>query len=634
MNKKYVSRRADFEYAEGYEKYVFSDGIEGVKSHLDVMLEVGELIESSGVRWDSKKKLRSAYQGVVGGQEITLEIVNEKKKELEEFHEMMLITDKLHETILQNVDSQLTEKYNILLNGITVNNGENKYYTGEYGYREKTITYYDDQTGEMVESTYQERYEISLDEYLDMNDTPASAIKDYYIDKVNMYRYQVLNNREMSIEEKQGIFKQSIGDIASSYYTGDLGEFVILDSTEDENRKKEYAKWKWLKDGVSWVMLAVSIAAAPFTGGLSLYAAGAAAAWMAGTNLYGVLTGYDFYTGERLTDGEKWIAFLTAIASVIPVVGRTGKVVNWMNKLESLNKTFALNAAKAVFALGDDVLDVASGFILGHETGDWKAGLMQGFFGAVSLSAHGAYAIFRKVSGLVDLMNMRAIKSSFDKIDDDQLKSIFKNAGKDIDVGKLRGILNKIDDPDIIKKIKNAIDNGDELPWSTDLLEFLGKNKSLDSVMLGSELLDSTQRKGNFGEILMDEYYKAKGYEKIDLRKDVIRELDDKIEKGIDAIYCKKDNAGNVVEYIIGEAKYGTSQLNNLVDGTRQMDNDWVTERLKDALGADSQDIKKITDLLENNDSSISKVVFRVDSDGLISEKILDADGYIKKVGS
>ena len=38
----------------------------------------------------------------------------------------------------------------------------------------------------------------------------------------------------MSPEEKQKIFNQSLGDIASSYYTGDLEEFLILDNAEDE----------------------------------------------------------------------------------------------------------------------------------------------------------------------------------------------------------------------------------------------------------------------------------------------------------------------------------------------------------------------------------------------------------------
>ena len=54
-------------------------------------------------------------------------------------------------------------------------------------------------------------------------------------------------------------------------------------------------------------------------------------------------------------------------------------------------------------------------------------------------------------------------------------------------------------------------------------------------VRYGEEALSSNLKKGNFGEIVQDEYYRQFGYERIS--KDMVTGLDDDGRKGIDGVY-------------------------------------------------------------------------------------------------
>lgn len=65
-------------------------------------------------------------------------------------------------------------------------------------------------------------------------------------------------------------------------------------------------------------------------------------------------------------------------------------------------------------------------------------------------------------------------------------------------------------------------------------------------------------------------------------------------------VYYKED--GNP-QYIIGEAKYGSSQLGNTRDG-RQMSNNWINNRIDSALGNNTQMADTIrTELIVNLDN-------------------------------
>ena len=64
----------------------------------------------------------------------------------------------------------------------------------------------------------------------------------------------------------------------------------------------------------------------------------------------------------------------------------------------------------------------------------------------------------------------------------------------------------------------------------------------------------------------MDVYFKSQGYERISL--DRVTDLNAPTHQGIDGVYYNLDGHP---PYIIGEAKYGSSRLAILADGTPQM---------------------------------------------------------------
>ena len=462
-NQKYISIKSDFlEKTELQLDYQYDYGMKEVEGYLTTLSQIDGLIEESGLNRENKNTLKTVFQQNA----IDATIVKTKQEEYQEFHRLMKLSTRLHGELMQNIDSQLTNRFNLLLNAIRANNGDNKYLTSIEAEREVTNTIIDEY-GNPYEYTYTETYNISLDELLDIENTPIQAIQDYYIDKVNTYRFQVLESN-LTPREKQEIFSQSIGDIASSYYTGDLGEFGILDSTEDKLRKEEYAKHAWWKQALSWVAVGLSIIAIPLTGGLSLGLTIAAASWMAFSAGYSAITGYDFYTGERLTDGERWIQGLVAIAAVIPVAGKLGVTTKWIKGLGDAGKV----AAQAFFNLGDDVLDVIGGLIHYGETGDLWGSILQGGFGLLSLSGQGIFGAVRKLAGL---------RQAMDYLADADLKNMLKN----LDGDELKAFINTLDDVELTRVLKN-LDNVDvkNLFNKLDDIEINGLIKKLDDVEL------------------------------------------------------------------------------------------------------------------------------------------------------
>ena len=117
---------------------------------------------------------------------------------------------------------------------------------------------------------------------------------------------------------------------------------------------------------------------------------------------------------------------------------------------------------------------------------------------------------------------------------------------------------------------------------------------SVDNIIKGVENgdvpLSNNIQKGNYGEMKMDAYFKSQGYERISL--DRVTDLNTPTHQGIDGVYYNPDGHP---PYIIGEAKYGSSRLSTLVDGTPQMSTEWIeggksTSRLELSVGKDVAD--------------------------------------------
>lgn len=117
---------------------------------------------------------------------------------------------------------------------------------------------------------------------------------------------------------------------------------------------------------------------------------------------------------------------------------------------------------------------------------------------------------------------------------------------------------------------------------------------SVDEIIKGVENggipLSNNIQKGNYGEMKMDAYFESQGYERISLAR--VTDLNTPTHQGIDGVYYNPDGHP---PYIIGEAKYGSSRLSTLVDGTPQMSGKWIIDRLENAVGGEAaNDIKMV----------------------------------------
>ena len=145
---------------------------------------------------------------------------------------------------------------------------------------------------------------------------------------------------------------------------------------------------------------------------------------------------------------------------------------------------------------------------------------------------------------------------------------------------------------------------------------------SVDDIVKGVEngdiLLGNNIQKGNYGEMKMDVYFKSQGYERIGL--DRVTDLNAPTHQGIDGVYYNLDGHP---PYIIGEAKYGSSRLAILADGTPQMSDKWIIDRLENAVGEGVANDIKMEMIL--NPDNVGSILVHVSSNGEIDiTKLID----------
>ena len=131
-------------------------------------------------------------------------------------------------------------------------------------------------------------------------------------------------------------------------------------------------------------------------------------------------------------------------------------------------------------------------------------------------------------------------------------------------------------------------------------------------------------QKGAAGEYNADQYMKEQGHTPLGKTgKDYVPGAN-----GIDGVY---KGANPPPDYIINEAKYGTSQLGMTADG-KQMSNTWVTDKRLREAGIPEDDIDNILDGLADNDGTVQKLVTRNLPDGQLEMKELNAVGNKKTI--
>ena len=92
---------------------------------------------------------------------------------------------------------------------------------------------------------------------------------------------------------------------------------------------------------------------------------------------------------------------------------------------------------------------------------------------------------------------------------------------------------------------------------------------------------------------------------------DRVTDLDSPTHHGIDGVYYNPDGHP---PYIIGEAKYGSSKLSVLADGTPQMSDKWIIDRLENSVG--DQMARNIKNEMISNSDNVGSVLVHVSPNG------------------
>ncbi len=169
---------------------------------------------------------------------------------------------------------------------------------------------------------------------------------------------------------------------------------------------------------------------------------------------------------------------------------------------------------------------------------------------------------------------------------------------------------------------------------------FLGAGKvvekGLKSLKFTDQVLDvanaTNKQKGNFGEIKAaanlskNKKLKSAGYDLTRIGDKAPTGFNNTIKKGIDGLY---ENATPPPQFVIDEAKYGTSKLSKTVDGNKQMSDGWIEandyKRLTDQVDEDKA--REIIRAMENGE--VEKILSNIDESGNVVTKSLDELGKI-----
>ena len=97
-------------------------------------------------------------------------------------------------------------------------------------------------------------------------------------------------------------------------------------------------------------------------------------------------------------------------------------------------------------------------------------------------------------------------------------------------------------------------------------------------------------------------------------------------QTGIDGLYRHPNPPP---DFVVTEAKFGKGQLRKLTDGTKQMSNDWVEERLAKAVDPDAN--PALLDEVERawRSGRIDKYLVKVQADGTTTVKQLNDKAHI-----
>jgi hypothetical protein len=149
------------------------------------------------------------------------------------------------------------------------------------------------------------------------------------------------------------------------------------------------------------------------------------------------------------------------------------------------------------------------------------------------------------------------------------------------------------------------------------------QDKEISDVETGEKAFDraNTHETGNYGEMKMDQDLRDKGYDRIS--KEMVTDIDSKTHQGLDGVYYNPDGEP---PYIIADAKYGTSQLAETLDG-KQMSDSWIDARLDKDVGIEKADEIRMEKIL--NPDNVGSYVGHVDAEGNVIYDKLDGEANV-----
>ena len=127
----------------------------------------------------------------------------------------------------------------------------------------------------------------------------------------------------------------------------------------------------------------------------------------------------------------------------------------------------------------------------------------------------------------------------------------------------------------------------------------------------------TSAEKGVYGEAQADIYMQEDGFQK--LNGDTVKVGAPPLGPGIDGVWR---NTAPPPEYVITESKYGSSSLSTLQDGTKQMSDEWVFDRLPKAV--DSATGSAIQDAYSRG--QVEKWLLQVDENGNVTQSLIPWD--------
>lgn len=262
---------------------------------------------------------------------------------------------KIHQNIMQNVDSKFTLGIDKVLEGLNkINGSDSKYKTKnltrtEHNYRPVNgnicapTAYYDDK----------KEVPYSLSEILDGKASPIKAAKDVYSKRLEAVKELLKHKDEMTDQQIKEIKGKSAEEILELRYPKEIPDYQKLKASRFQEEHRETLQK--VDNGIkifAWIGSVGGVILSPFTGGSSLALTYASTAYLTIDSGYSAVTGHTMITGDRLSTEERVWAGIDATSVVL-----SAGAGSYLTKLRKAGKTGSTLLKLASHA--DDVNDLS-----------------------------------------------------------------------------------------------------------------------------------------------------------------------------------------------------------------------------------------------------------------------------------